>query len=175
IYATFKFVIFTMLGSLLMLAAMIYLAHAARGSLGYSTFDLTSLYQVHLTSVEARWLFAGFAIAFAIKVPLWPVHTWLPDAHTEAPAAGSVILAGVMLKAGAYGFIRFAIPLFPLVAVEAIPLFMALGVVGIIYGALVAMVQPDLKRLVAYSSVSHLGFVMIGIFAFDPQGMEGAI
>jgi NADH-quinone oxidoreductase subunit M len=108
-------------------------------------------------------------------VPLWPVHTWLPDAHTEAPTAGSVILAGVMLKAGAYGFIRFAIPLFPLVAVEAIPLFMALAVVGIIYGALVAMVQPDLKRLVAYSSVSHLGFVMLGIFAFDPQGVEGAI
>jgi NADH-quinone oxidoreductase subunit M len=175
IYATFKFVLFTMLGSLLMLVAIIYLASAARSSFGHITFDLADLYKVTLSPTEARWLFAGFALAFAVKVPLWPVHTWLPDAHTEAPTAGSVILAGVMLKAGAYGFIRFAIPLFPLVAVEAIPLFMALAVVGIIYGALVAMVQPDLKRLVAYSSVSHLGFVMLGIFAFDPQGVEGAV
>jgi NADH-quinone oxidoreductase subunit M len=175
IYATFKFVLFTMLGSLLMLVAIIYLARAARDSLGHLTFDLSDLYRVTLSSTEARWLFAGFAIAFAVKVPLWPVHTWLPDAHTEAPTAGSVILAGVMLKAGAYGFIRFAIPLFPRVAVEAIPVFMALAVVGIIYGALVAMVQPDLKRLVAYSSVSHLGFVMLGIFAFDPQGVQGAV
>ncbi|MBV8774855.1 MAG: NADH-quinone oxidoreductase subunit M [Deltaproteobacteria bacterium] len=175
IYATFKFVLFTMLGSLLMLVAIIYLGRAARSSLGYLTFDLTDLYKVALSSNEARWLFAGFAIAFAVKVPLWPVHTWLPDAHTEAPTAGSVILAGVMLKAGAYGFLRFAIPLFPAVAVEAIPVFMALAVVGIIYGALLAMVQPDLKRLVAYSSVSHLGFVILGIFAFDSQGMEGAV
>jgi NADH-quinone oxidoreductase subunit M len=175
LYATFKFVLFTMLGSLLMLVAIIYLARAARDSLGHVTFDLRDLYNVALTPAEARWLFAGFALAFAIKVPLWPVHTWLPDAHTEAPTAGSVILAGVMLKAGAYGFIRFAIPLFPAVAVAAIPLFMTLAVVGIIYGALVAMVQPDLKRLVAYSSVSHLGFVVLGIFAFDPQGVEGAV
>jgi NADH-quinone oxidoreductase subunit M len=175
IYATFKFVLFTMLGSLLMLVAIIYLARAARSALGFLTFDLTDLYKVALSPKEARWLFAGFAIAFAVKVPLWPVHTWLPDAHTEAPTAGSVILAGVMLKAGAYGFIRFAIPLFPAVAIEAIPLFMALAVIGIIYGALLAMVQPDLKRLVAYSSVSHLGFVTLGIFAFDPQGMEGAV
>jgi NADH-quinone oxidoreductase subunit M len=175
IYATFKFVLFTMLGSLLMLVAIIYLARAAHSSLGYLTFDLAELYKVSLSATEARWLFAGFAIAFAVKVPLWPVHTWLPDAHTEAPTAGSVILAGVMLKAGAYGFIRFAIPLFPGVAVEAIPLFMALAVVGIIYGALVAMVQPDLKRVVAYSSVSHLGFVILGIFAFDPQGVEGGV
>jgi NADH-quinone oxidoreductase subunit M len=175
IYATFKFVLFTTFGSLLMLVAIIYLARAARASFGYLTFDLTDLYRVTLTPTEARWLFAGFAISFAVKVPLWPVHTWLPDAHTEAPTAGSVILAGVMLKAGAYGFIRFAIPLFPAVAIEAIPLFMALAVVGIIYGALVAMVQPDLKRLVAYSSVSHLGFVILGIFAFDRQGVEGAV
>ena len=175
IYATFKFVLFTMLGSLLMLVAIIYLARAARASLGHLTFDLTDLYAVKLSATEARWLFAGFAIAFAVKVPLWPVHTWLPDAHTEAPTAGSVILAGVMLKAGAYGFIRFAIPLFPSVAIEAIPLFMTLAVAGIIYGALVAMVQPDLKRLVAYSSVSHLGFVILGIFAFDPQGVEGGV
>jgi NADH-quinone oxidoreductase subunit M len=175
IYATFKFVLFTMLGSLLMLVAIIYLARTALTSLGHLTFDLADLYKVTLSATEARWLFAGFALAFAVKVPLWPVHTWLPDAHTEAPTAGSVILAGVMLKAGAYGFIRFAIPLFPSVAVEAIPMFMSLAVVGIIYGALVALVQPDLKRLVAYSSVSHLGFVMLGIFAFNPQGVEGAV
>jgi NADH-quinone oxidoreductase subunit M len=128
-----------------------------------------------LSSTEARWLFAGFAIAFAIKVPVWPVHTWLPDAHTEAPTAGSVILAGVMLKMGTYGFLRFAIPLFPAAAVEAAPLFLSMAVIGIIYGALVAMVQPDLKRLIAYSSVSHLGFVMLGIFAFDSQGIDGAV
>jgi NADH-quinone oxidoreductase subunit M len=175
LYATFKFVLFTMLGSLLMLVAILYLAGAARAHLGHLSFDLPDLYQVALTRTEARWLFAGFAIAFAIKVPLWPVHTWLPDAHTEAPTAGSVILAGIMLKMGTYGFLRFAIPLFPEVALEATPLFMALAVIGILYGALVAMVQPDLKRLVAYSSVSHLGFVMLGIFALDPQGVEGAI
>ncbi len=128
-----------------------------------------------MTRTEARWLFAGFAIAFAIKVPMWPVHTWLPDAHTEAPTAGSVILAGVMLKVGSYGFLRFAIPLLPAVAIEATPLFMAFAVVGILYGALVAMIQPDLKRLVAYSSVSHLGFVMLGIFTLDRQGIDGSI
>jgi NADH-quinone oxidoreductase subunit M len=148
---------------------------AARAHLGHLSFDLPDLYGVPLTRTEARWLFAGFAIAFAIKVPMWPVHTWLPDAHTEAPTAGSVILAGVMLKVGSYGFLRFAIPLFPVVAVEATPIFMALAVVGILYGALVAMIQPDLKRLVAYSSVSHLGFVMLGIFALDRQGVDGSI
>ncbi|HEY6420156.1 MAG TPA: NADH-quinone oxidoreductase subunit M [Candidatus Binataceae bacterium] len=175
IYAAIKFVLFTMFGSILMLVAIIYLVLAAREHLGRLSFDLPLLYQVPLTHTEARWLFAAFALAFAIKVPMWPLHTWLPDAHTEAPTAGSVILAGVMLKMGTYGFLRFAIPLFPEVALDAVPLFMALAVVGIIYGALVAMVQPDLKRLVAYSSVSHLGFVMLGIFALDPQGVEGAI
>jgi NADH-quinone oxidoreductase subunit M len=174
-YATFKFVLFTMFGSLLMLVAIIYLVGAARAHLGYLTFDLPNLYGIPLSRPQGRWLFAGFAIAFAIKVPLWPLHTWLPDAHTEAPTAGSVILAGVMLKMGTYGFLRFAIPLFPEVAIEATPIFMALAIVGIIYGALVALVQPDLKRLVAYSSVSHLGFVMLGIFALDPQGVEGAV
>jgi len=154
---------------------MLYLVGVARAQLGHITFDLASLYNVSLSRVEARWLFAGFAIAFAIKVPMWPVHTWLPDAHTEAPTAGSVILAGVMLKMGTYGFIRFAIPLFPGAAVEAAPIFLTLATIGIIYGALVAMVQPDLKRLIAYSSVSHLGFVMLGIFALDPQGVEGAV
>ena len=175
IYAAIKFVLFTMVGSLLMLAAIIYLVLQARQAFGRLSFDLPQLYQVPLSETQARWLFAAFALAFAIKVPIWPLHTWLPDAHTAAPTAGSVILAGVMLKMGTYGFLRFAIPLFPTVAVEAVPLFFALAVIGIIYGALVAMVQPDLKRLVAYSSVSHLGFVMLGIFAFDPQGVEGAI
>ncbi len=175
IYAAFKFVLFTMLGSLLMLVAILYLVGAAREHFGSLSFDLPRLYEVPLTPSVARWLFAGFAIAFAIKVPMWPVHTWLPDAHTEAPTAGSVILAAVMLKMGAYGFLRFAIPLFPEVAIQAAPLFMALAIVGIIYGALVAMVQPDLKRLIAYSSVSHLGFVMLGIFALNTQGVEGAL
>jgi NADH-quinone oxidoreductase subunit M len=175
VYAAFKFILYTMLGSILMLVAILYLVAAARAHLGHLSFDLPDLYGVPLSHEAARWLFAAFALAFAIKVPMWPVHTWLPDAHTEAPTAGSVILAGVMLKMGTYGFLRFAIPLFPEVAVEAAPLFLALAVVGIIYGALVAMVQPDLKRLVAYSSVSHLGFVMLGIFALDPQGMEGAL
>ncbi len=174
-YAAFKFILYTMLGSILMLVAILYLVSAARAHLGHLTYDLPALYSVPLSHREATWLFAAFALAFAIKVPMWPLHTWLPDAHTEAPTAGSVILAGVMLKMGTYGFLRFAIPLFPEIAIEAAPLFLALAVVGIIYGALVAMVQPDIKRLVAYSSVSHLGFVMLGIFALNPQGMEGAI
>ena len=172
VYAALKFVLFTMFGSLLMLVAIIYLVLAARDHFQRLSFDLPLLYQVPLSPGEARFLFAAFALAFAIKVPMWPVHTWLPDAHTNAPTAGSVILAGVMLKMGTYGFLRFAIPLFPAVAAEAIPLFMALAVVGIIYGAMVAMVQPDLKRLVAYSSVSHLGFVMLGIFALNTQGVD---
>jgi NADH-quinone oxidoreductase subunit M len=175
IYAAIKFVLFTMAGSLLMLVAIIYLVLAARHAFGRLSFDLPLLYQVPLSQNEARWMFAAFALAFAIKVPMWPVHTWLPDAHTEAPTAGSVILAGIMLKMGTYGFLRFAIPIFPGVAVEAVPLFLALAVVGIIYGALVAMIQPDMKRLIAYSSVSHLGFVMLGIFALNPQGIDGAI
>ncbi len=175
IYAAFKFVLFTMFGSILMLVAILYLVHIGHQALGRVTFDLADLLGVTVGKTPARWLFAAFALAFAVKVPMWPVHTWLPDAHTEAPTAGSVILAGVMLKMGAYGFLRFAIPLFPVAAIEATPFFMALAVVGIIYGALVAMVQPDLKRLVAYSSVSHLGFVMLGIFALNPQGVEGAV
>ena len=175
IYAAVKFVLYTMVGSFLMLAAIIYLVLSFRAHVGMLTFDLPLLYNTQVTATEARWMFAAFALAFAIKVPMWPVHTWLPDAHTNAPTAGSVILAGVMLKMGTYGFLRFAIPLFPAVAIEATPLFMALAVVGIIYGALVAMVQPDLKRLIAYSSVSHLGFVMLGIFAFNLEGIDGAV
>jgi NADH-quinone oxidoreductase subunit M len=175
IYAAVKFVLYTMTGSFLMLAAIIYLVMTYRAHAGVYSFDLPTLYNTPMTATEARWMFAAFALAFAIKVPMFPVHTWLPDAHTNAPTAGSVILAGVMLKMGTYGFLRFAIPLFPRVAIEATPLFMALAVIGIIYGALVAMVQPDWKRLVAYSSVSHLGFVMLGIFAFNIEGIDGAV
>jgi NADH-quinone oxidoreductase subunit M len=175
IYAAFKFILFTMLGSILMLVAILYLVHLGREHLGRLTFDLPDLYGIPMTTTQARWLFAAFALGFAVKVPMWPLHTWLPDAHSNAPTAGSVILAGVMLKMGTYGFLRFAIPLFPTVAVEATPVFFALAVIGIIYGALVAMMQADLKRLVAYSSVSHLGFVMLGLFALNPQGVDGAI
>jgi NADH-quinone oxidoreductase subunit M len=125
--------------------------------------------------VKQYWFFAAFALSFAIKVPMFPVHTWLPDAHTEAPTAGSVILAGVLLKMGTYGFLRFAIPLFPGAAFDAVPLISTLAVIGIIYGAIVSMMQPDLKRLIAFSSVSHLGYVMLGMFAFNMQGLEGGI
>ncbi len=175
VYAALKFLLYTMLGSLLMLVAILYLASLHHSQQQLLTFDLLRLYQLVIPLDTQRWLFAAFALSFAIKVPLFPFHTWLPDAHVEAPTGGSVILAGVLLKMGAYGFVRFALPLFPAAAIEAAPLIMALAVIGIIYGALVAMVQPDLKKLVAYSSVSHLGFVILGLFAFNVQGAEGAI
>ena len=132
--------------------------------------------QCHISpSGKQYWLFAAFALSFAIKVPMFPVHTWLPDAHTEAPTAGSVILAGVLLKMGTYGFLRFAIPLFPAAAFDAVPIISILAIIGIIYGAIVSMMQPDVKRLIAFSSVSHLGYVMLGMFAFNMQGVEGSI
>ena len=134
---------------------------------------MLELYKASIPMVKQYWLFAAFALSFAIKVPMFPVHTWLPDAHTEAPTAGSVILAGVLLKMGTYGFLRFAIPLFPAAAFDAIPLMSILAIIGIIYGAIVSMMQPDLKRLIAFSSVSHLGYVMLGMFAFNMQGVEG--
>jgi NADH-quinone oxidoreductase subunit M len=139
------------------------------------TFDLLQLYDLRLPVNEQIWLFLAFGLSFAIKVPLFPFHTWLPDAHVEAPTAGSVILAGVLLKMGTYGFLRFAMPLFPDAAVVLTPVIIALAVIGIIYGAGVAMMQPDLKKLVAYSSVSHLGFVMLGLFALNIQGIQGGI
>src|SRR3990167_7901810 len=139
------------------------------------TFDLIAWYEKGFPVTAQLWLFGAFALAFAIKVPLFPFHTWLPDTHTEAPTAGSVILAGVLLKMGTYGFYRFAIPLFPLAVVKFAPLMLTLSVIGIIYGALVAMIQPDIKRLVAYSSVSHLGFVMLGLFALEPHAVSGAV
>jgi NADH-quinone oxidoreductase subunit M len=164
-----------MVGSLLMLVAILYLAYLHNAQFGSVTFDLLKLYNLKISEQAQLWLFTAFALSFAIKVPLFPFHTWLPDAHVEAPTGGSVILAGVLLKMGTYGFLRFALPLFPTAAHAAVPTILALSVIGIIYGALVAMVQPDLKKLVAYSSVSHLGFVMLGMFAFNVQGVEGAV
>jgi NADH-quinone oxidoreductase subunit M len=175
IYAAIKFFLFTMAGSVLMLVAILALYFFNQKTTGVSTFDVLELYKLGLPVGTQYFLFGAFALAFAIKVPMFPFHTWLPDAHTEAPTAGSVILAGVLLKMGTYGFIRFAIPLFPKAAFDLIPLVSVLALIGIIYGALVSMMQPDLKRLVAFSSVSHLGFVMLGMFAFNMQGIEGSI
>jgi len=175
IYAALKFVLFTMSGSLLMLVAIIALVSIAARLTHITSFDVVRLYDLRLPFVQQMWLFLAFSLSFAIKVPLFPFHTWLPDAHVEAPTAGSVILAGILLKMGAYGFLRFAIPLFPDAAVAATPFIATLAVVGIIYGALVAMMQRDLKKLVAYSSVSHLGFVMLGLFALNRQGLQGAL
>mgnify|MGYP005810121029 CR=1 FL=1 len=176
IYAAVKFIIYTAAGSLLMLVAIVGLAwmHNSITGAGY-TFDLVKLYDLRLPPQFEFWFFLAFALAFAIKVPLFPFHTWLPDAHVEAPTAGSVILAGVLLKMGAYGLIRFAFPLFPAAAAWFAPGLAVLAIIGIIYGALVAMVQPDLKKLVAYSSVSHLGFVVLGITALNLQGVQGSI
>ncbi len=170
IYATIKFFLFTMFGSLLMLVALIWVYLQGGG-----TSYLPDLFNLGIASSTQLWLFAAFALAFAIKVPMFPFHTWLPDAHTEAPTGGSVILAGVLLKMGTYGFLRFAIPLFPQAAYTLMPVIAVLAMVGILYGALVAMVQKDVKRLVAYSSVSHLGFVMLGIAAMNVTGVKGAI
>jgi len=175
VYATLKFVLYTMAGSVLMLLAMIAVAYQHRESAGRLTFDLLELIGGPIPPGMQLWLFAAFALAFAIKVPMFPFHTWLPDAHVEAPTAGSVLLAGVLLKMGTYGFLRFALPLFPEAAVAFSPLISMLAVIGILYGALVSMVQGDLKRLVAYSSVSHLGFVMLGIFAMNLEAIEGSI
>jgi NADH-quinone oxidoreductase subunit M len=164
-----------MAGSVLMLLAILGLAYLHYTSTGTYSFDLMQLYGLQVPPHLQLWFFLAFAVAFAIKVPLFPFHTWLPDAHVEAPTAGSVILAGVLLKMGTYGLIRFAFPLFPLAARFFAPALAALAVVGIVYGALVAMVQPDMKKLVAYSSVSHLGFVVLGICAMNTQGVQGAM
>ena len=176
-YAAMKFFLYTMLGSAFMLVGMLSLVFLHRaGAGGGLTFDLIEIAESQAISTNAsRWIFMSFAVAFAVKVPIFPLHTWLPDAHTEAPTAGSVILAGVMLKLGTYGFVRFGLYLFPEAAHWAAPFFLTLGVIGIIYGAVVATMQSDLKRLVAYSSVAHLGFIVIGIFALNTEGIEGGI
>jgi len=174
IYAAVKFFIYTMVGSLLMLVALIYLYFKGVEA-GFSNFGLLQFFDLRLDPATQTWLFLAFALAFAIKVPMFPLHTWLPDAHTEAPTAGSVVLAAILLKMGTYGYVRFAIPLFPEAAHTFAPLIATLAVIGIIYAALVAMVQDDVKKLVAYSSVAHLGFVMLGVFAFNTQGITGGM
>jgi NADH-quinone oxidoreductase subunit M len=178
VYAAVKFFLFTLFGSLLMLVAIIALGvYASTLPGGYFTTNLLQLYGVapRMALTLQTWMFLAFTLSFAIKVPLFPLHTWLPDAHVQAPTAGSVLLAGVLLKMGTYGLIRFCLPLFPNAAFKFVPLLGVLAVIGIVYGALVAMVQTDLKKLVAYSSVSHLGFVVLGIFAMTEEGIQGAV
>lgn len=175
IYAAIKFFLYTAVGSLLMLVCIIGLVYFHQEQTGELTFNLLSLYGTDLARTYEILFFAAFALAFAIKVPMFPFHTWLPDAHVEAPTAGSVILAGILLKMGTYGFMRFAMPLFPEGSSFFAPLIIALSVIGIIYGALVAMVQPDIKKLVAYSSVSHLGYCMLGLYVLNHQGVEGSV
>ena len=170
LYAAIKFFLYTMAGSILMLLAILWLG------IRQGTFSLPELIALNAIPADVQfWLFLAFAAAFAIKVPMWPLHSWLPDAHVEAPTAGSVILAGVLLKMGTYGFIRFNIPLFPEAAVQLAPWMALLAVIGILYGAAVSYPQRDVKKLVAYSSVSHLGFVVLGLFALNPQGIQGGI
>jgi len=175
VYAAIKFVLFTMFGSLLMLVALLYVYFQYQAFSGEFTFDLLKIMDLPLGYRAQLWLFAAFALAFAIKVPLWPFHTWLPDAHVQAPTVGSVILAGVLLKMGTYGFVRICMPLFPEATVAFVPYISVLSVIAIIYGALVSMVQRDIKSLVAFSSVSHMGFVMLGLFTLNLQGVEGAV
>lgn len=175
IYAAIKFFLFTIAGSLLMLVGIIYLGVLHAQVTGAPSFAFADLYALSIPQEAQLLLFIAFSLAFAIKVPLFPMHTWLPDAHVEAPTGGSIILAGVLLKLGTYGFVRFVLPIFPEMTFQWAPLLAALSVIGIIYGALVAWVQPDMKKLVAYSSVSHLGFVVLGIFALTQASLEGAM
>lgn len=174
-YASLKFFLYTLAGSTLMLIAAIYMAWQVKLQTGQMSFSLLDMQALTLAPQVQIPLFLAFALAFAIKVPYFPFHTWLPDAHTEAPTAGSVILAGVLLKMGTYGFIRFNIPLFPDATVALAPFMSGLAVIGIVYGAFMALVQTDVKRLVAYSSVSHMGFIMLGVFALNEEGLNGAI
>jgi NADH-quinone oxidoreductase subunit M len=169
IYATFKFFLYTLLGSVLMLLAIMALYYEA------GTTDIAVLLDHHVPVEMQTWLWLAFFASFAVKMPMWPVHTWLPDAHVEAPTAGSVILAGILLKMGGYGFIRFSLPMFPDASVLFTPLIFTLSVVAVIYTSLVALVQEDMKKLIAYSSVAHMGFVTIGIFSGNEQGVQGAV
>jgi NADH-quinone oxidoreductase subunit M len=175
IYAAVKFFIYTMSGSVLMLVAILVLYFLNYKATGVMTFDILTYYKLGLPANVQFWLFLAFFLAFAIKVPMFPFHTWLPDAHVEAPTAGSVILAGVLLKMGTYGFLRFSLPIFPEATVQFIPMILCLSVIGIIYGALVSLAQEDIKKLVAYSSVSHLGYCMLGMFALNAEGLKGSI
>jgi len=175
IYATLKFVLYTAAGSILMLAALIYLVWSQYQATGTLSFAFADLFGTKLAVAEQGWLLAAFALSFAIKVPMVPLHTWLPDAHVEAPTTGSVILAGVLLKMGTYGFIKLGFPLFPQASQLAMPLIMALAVVSIVYGACLALVQTDIKKIIAYSSISHLGYVMLGLASLDLIGIQGAI
>lgn len=181
IYATIKFFIYTMLGSVLMLLSIIYMIYETQKVYGFYSASLLDFYQLPIPFIAGEFfspqtlLFFAFSLAFAIKVPLFPFHTWLPDAHVEAPTPGSVILAGVMLKMGSYGFVRFSIPLFAEAAEHWSWVILVIATIGIIYGAMVAMVQPDIKKLVAYSSVSHMGYILLGLFAFNVEGLAGGI
>lgn len=175
IYAAVKFFLYTMLGSAFLFVAILFLYFKSGSLLGEPTFDIRELTGLALSATAGRWLFLGFFIAFAVKVPLFPLHTWLPDAHTEAPTAGSVILAALLLKIGAYGLLRFNLALFPEASQYFATFVQILAVVGIVYGAIVALIQTDVKRLVAYSSVSHLGFVVLGTFAFTQEAMSGGV
>lgn len=169
VYAAYKLFLYTLLGSVLMLLAMLYMYGQA------GTTDIPTLMQHNFAASAQTWLFLAFFASFAVKMPMWPVHTWLPDAHVQAPTAGSVILAGILLKMGGYGFLRFSLPMFPVASVELAWLIYTLSIVAIIYTSLVALMQQDMKKLIAYSSVAHMGFVTLGIFAFNTQGIEGAI
>ena len=169
IYASYKFFLYTLLGSVLMLLAMLYMAGVAH------TTDIPTLLRFDFDPGVQTWLWLAFFASFAVKMPMWPVHTWLPDAHVEAPTAGSVILAGVLLKLGGYGFVRFSLPMFPEGSAQFVPLVFALSVVAVIYTSLVALVQTDMKKLIAYSSVAHMAFVTAGLFVFNRQGIEGSI
>jgi len=169
VYAAYKLFLYTLLGSVLMLLAMLYMYFQA------GTTDIPTLMQYGFDVDAQTWLFLAFFASFAVKMPMWPVHTWLPDAHVQAPTAGSVILAGILLKMGGYGFLRFSLPMFPVASVELAWLIYSLSVIAIIYTSLVALMQQDMKKLIAYSSVAHMGFVTLGIFAFNTQGIEGSI
>ena len=177
VYAAVKFFLYTAFGSLLMLVGILYIYFRGKALLGVASFAFADLMLIRLTLVEQMWLFGAFALAFAIKVPLFPFHTWLPDAHVEAPTPGSVVLAAVLLKMGTYGFVRFLLPFFPAAAGHptVVAVMLTLGVVGIVYAAWVAAVQPDAKKLVAYTSVAHMGFVVIGIFALNVNGLQGGM
>src|SRR5450755_5088219 len=169
VYATLKFFLYTFLGSVLMLVALVYLYLKA------GNYSIASMQQLPLTLIEQRWIFLAFMVAFAVKVPMWPVHTWLPDAHVEAPTGGSVVLAAIMLKLGGYGFLRLSLPIVPDASHELAGFVIALSLIAVVYIGLVALVQADMKKLIAYSSISHMGFVTLGIFIFSAQGIEGAI